>query len=289
MQPDSTVAAGSWLVVGCGYVGERVLARLRAARAVSAVVTRAAARATLLTARYGAQAVVGGYADDSLYAFCATLPPPLRVLCLLPPSACADAAGTHAPFAHFCALLDALAPARAVLTSSTGVYGVEEGTVTAETPCRPATARERKLRELEVRWLAGAGRHVLRYAGLYGPGRYVGLAGLQQRKAVPGDPDGWLNLLHVDDAAALLLRLATGAPANIELGADGRPVTRRVYYSTLAAWAGAPGPVFDGAPAARGGGTRRCDPATTAERLDWRPMYTDFRAGLAAGAPSRDG
>jgi hypothetical protein len=76
--------------------------------------------------------------------------------------------------------------------------------------------------------------------------------------------------------------MALEAPAAIELGADGRPVTRRVYYATLAAWAGVPRPRFDRTHPARGGGARRCDPGSTCARLDWRPMFGDFKAGLAA-------
>jgi len=281
----SPLARGSWLIVGCGYLGSRVLAALVAARATVAVITRDAARAAGLERRQGVRGVVGAYADEALLErCCATLPAPLRVLCLLPPSACADGEDTLAPYARFCAALDRLRPARALLSSSTGVYGAQPGArVTAETPCRPQSARERRLQEIESLWRA-EDRHVLRCAGLYGPGRVVGLAGLAAGQAVPGDPDGWLNLLHVNDAAALLLTMALGNPAAIELGADGRPVTRRVYYATLAAWAGMPPPRYDGAPSARGGGARRCDPASTCARLDWRPMYGDFRAGLAAGA-----
>ncbi len=280
----TTLTRGSWLLVGCGYLGTHVLARLSAARATVAVVTRDAARAAGFERDYGARGVVGAYADDALLErCCTTLPAPLRVLCLLPPSACADAANRLAPYTQFCAALDRLRPARAVLSSSTGVYGEQGGArVTAETPCRPVSARERRLHEIEGRWLSGGERHVLRCAGLYGPDRIVGLAGLVAGQAVPGDPDGWLNLLHVDDAATLLLRMALDAPAAIELGADGRPVTRRVYYATLAAWAGVRQPRFDGTHPARGGGARRCDPGTTCARLDWRPMFADFKAGLAA-------
>ena len=216
-------------------------------------------------------------------AFCARLPPPLRVLCLLPPGACQDASGTLAPLRRFVSALDELAPVRAVLTSSTGVYGEQGGAVVAaETPCQVHSARERRLFDIEQVWLDGAQHGVVRFAGLYGPGRVIGLTGLRGGRAVPGDPDGWLNLLHVDDAATLLLRATSANAAAIELGADGHPVTRRTYYAALAALANLPSPVFDGQAASRGGGARRCDPASTRARLAWQPMYRDFRAGLAA-------
>lgn len=274
---------GSWLLIGCGYVGQRVLTLLGAAGAQVRVITRDPARAAALTAAGATRVCVGDYADAAfLQACCAALPPPLRVLCLLPPSACADERGELQPLQGMVATLGAVAPARAILTSSTGVYGEQGGgIVAAETPCRPQSPREQRLAAIERSWLAAGNAHqVLRYAGLYGPGRVIGLAGLRQGAAVAGDPDGWLNLLHVDDAAALLVRMALEDAATIELGADGTPVTRRTYYRALAALAGAPAPVFDAGAATRGGGARRCVPASTCERLAWRPMYRDFRAGL---------
>lgn len=278
-----TASSGSWLIVGCGYVGTRVVARLRARDARLAIVTRDAARAAAFTAQ-GAQTLVGDFADaPRLLAFGAALSRPLRVLCLLPPSACQDAAGTLAPLARLVAVLRELAPVSATLSSSTGVYG-EQGSrvVTAESACLPASPREHRLGEIETCWHAAPNARVVRLAGLYGPGRIVGLQGVRAGSPVPGDPDGYLNLIHAADAAELLVRSALGAAAATELGADGTPVTRRVYYRTLASRCGAPPPRFSGEPSTRGGGYRRCDPATTCARLQWRPMFSDFRAGLAA-------
>lgn len=280
----SEAGAGTYLILGCGYVGSRVLARARTAGARVAVVTRDAARAAALGARLDAEVLVGDYHDSArLLAFCRALPGPLRVICLLPPGACADAADTLAPLARLTAALQVLEPLSATLSSSTGVYG-EQGSrvVSAESVLLPVTKREVRLREIEQCWLAAPGARVLRLAGLYGPGRVVGLQGVRAGVPVNGAPDGWLNLVHVDDAASLLLRMASGRGESIELGADGTPVTRRNYYRTLAALAGVAPPRFSGEPAARGGGYRRCDPSSTWARLDWRPMYRDFRAGLAA-------
>jgi len=275
---------GSFLVVGCGYIGERVAARVRASGARLAAVTRNAARAAELRARHAADVLVGNYHDAStMLAFCRELPQPLRVICLLPPGACIDDADTLAPLERLVDILHALAPASATLSSSTGVYG-EQGSrvVSAESTCHPATKREARLRDIELCWLSAPCARVLRLAGLYGPGRVVGLQGILAGAPVAGEPDAWLNLIHASDAAALLLRMAGGQGARIELGADGAPVTRRNYYHALAALSGAAPPRFSGEATTRGGGYRRCDPSSTWARLDWRPMYRDFRAGLAA-------
>lgn len=273
-------ARGSWLIVGCGYVGSRALSTLVAHGATVGVVTRDARRAAAWARSRQVRCFVGSYADPGVGRFASVLPAPLRILCLLPPAAFTDTQGTLGPLSVFSALLDDLRPARALLTSSTAAYGTRRGvTVAAETPCRPVTVRERRLCAIEERWLAGRARYVLRCAGLYGPGRIVGLTQIRDRDVPPGDPDAWLNLLHVDDAVSLLLRATLGASARIELGADGHPVARRDYYRALAVWAGEPVPSLASGTAEHGG--RRCDPATTWARLRWRPMYTDFRAGLA--------
>jgi len=275
---------GTFLVVGCGYVGMRLAARIRATGARLAVVTRDAARAAGLRAHLAADVLVGDFHDTPrVLAFCRGLPGPLHVFCLLPPGACGDAADTLAPLEHLIAALRVLEPLSATLSSSTGVYGEQSGRiVSAESACLPVTPRELRLRAIEQRWLGAPGARVVRLAGLYGPERVIGLQGLRAGAPVAGAPDGWLNLLHVDDAASLLLRVAEGLGATIELGADGTPVTRRDYYRALAALAGDAPPRFSGEAGARGAGYRRCDPSSTWARLDWRPMYRDFRAGLAA-------
>lgn len=249
-----------------------------------AVLSRNAAKAEELRGDFDARVLIGDFHDRSrVLQFCRGLSGPLSVLCLLPPGACQDAAGLLVPFEGLLKTLVLIAPTSAVLSSSTGVYGDHGNeTVSAETHCRPVSAREHRLNELEARWQSLPGHRILRLAGLYGPGRVIGLQNLQNRQPIGGDPDGYLNLIHVEDAAALLLSCLQGAGAAIELGCDGAPVPRRLYYSYLAATFGLAAPHFNGEPSARGGGGRRCDPASSWRRLKWRPSYRDFRAGLAA-------
>ena len=83
------------------------------------------------------------------------------------------------------------------------------------------------------------------FAGLYGPGRVVRRAMLERGEPIPGDPDKFLNLVHIDDAArAAAAALEAEAPAPVYLVADDRPVTRREYYSVAARVIGAPEPRF---------------------------------------------
>ena len=86
---------------------------------------------------------------------------------------------------------------------------------------------------------------VLRFAGLYGPGRVVRRKLVELGDPIPGDPDKLLNLIHIDDAAsAAVAALSIPAPDPIYLVSDDRPVTRREYYSLIAKLLDAPPPRF---------------------------------------------
>ncbi|ERH12091.1 MAG: nucleoside-diphosphate-sugar epimerase [halophilic archaeon J07HB67] len=102
-------------------------------------------------------------------------------------------------------------PERLVYTSSTGVYGDHDGDwVDEETPLDPQTEKTAVLAEAErvaVETAADAGIDgtVARFAGLYGPDRY------RLERYVNGPvTQGYLNMLHRDDAAGAVRFLLTG-------------------------------------------------------------------------------
>ncbi len=95
--------------------------------------------------------------------------------------------------------------------STTGVYGDQGGQPTDEsTPVNPGTAQSHWRVQAERDWLAfgekaGIPTHILRLAGIYGPGRnaFVSLNnGTAQRIAKAGQI---FNRIHVDDIAAVLM------------------------------------------------------------------------------------
>jgi nucleoside-diphosphate-sugar epimerase len=174
---------------------------------------------------------------------------------------------------------------RALLVSSTAVYGRGgAAVVSAETPVDPDDKRGCRIVDIETRWLAGGEQFfVCRLAGLYGPERIIGEAQLRSGDALPGSPERWLNLIHVDDAARLLVacNLSPGA-RNVELGSDGYPVQRARYYDFLARTLGLATPVeFDYDDSQRTA-SRRCDPSSTMTRVGWRPRYAGYPDGLRA-------
>ena len=76
-------------------------------------------------------------------------------------------------------------------------------------------------------------------AGLYGPDRIVRRSTLEQNLPISGDPSKFLNLIHIDDAAAAACAaLMTGRADPVYVAADDRPVTRHEYYTRMApSWA----------------------------------------------------
>ena len=183
---------------------------------------------------------------------------------------------------------------RFVYASSTGVYGQTGGEwVDEESPTHPEHESGRVVLEAEGRIRAwadsrGASAVILRFAGLYGPGRIVRRAMLERGEPIPGDPEKFLNLVHIDDAAAAAAAaLDVDAIAPIYLVADDRPVTRREYYSVAARVIGAPEPRFEpprpgSLEAARDATSKRIANRRMKADLGVVLRYPDITTGLAA-------
>ena len=170
--------------------------------------------------------------------------------------------------------------------SSTGVYGqvngedVDESAVTepAEESGRVVLETERLV---QGAWVDGPIR-ILRFAGIYGPGRVIRRQAIEAGGPIVGDADKWLNLIHVDDGVrAVLAAEARATPGEIYNVSDGEPVTRRDYYTELARVLGAPPARFIPGPNARGETHRRVSNAKAREQLGFVPHYRDYQAGLA--------
>lgn len=137
---------------------------------------------------------------------------------------------------------------RVVLSSTTGVWGEKNGGIVDElTPANADRENGRILLESESLLHAhplGPGV-VLRFAGLYGPGRMPRLEDLRAGRPIPVDPDSWLNLIHVDDAAPVVTAISDHpSPERLYVVSDGHPVLRRDWYATLAEHSGSPPPTW---------------------------------------------
>jgi nucleoside-diphosphate-sugar epimerase len=139
----------------------------------------------------------------------------------------------------------AVAPDRYVYTSSTGVYGDHGGDwVDEETPLDPQTDKTAVLAEAERVALErpaefGFEGTVARYGGLYGPERY------RLERYIDGPvTDGYLNMVHRDDAAGAVAHLLVRDHARGEtvLVVDDEPVSKWEFADWLAEQCGVPEP-----------------------------------------------
>ena len=145
-------------------------------------------------------------------------------------------------------VLDRLpSPNRFVYVSSTGVYGQSQGEEVDESaPTEPAEESGRVVLEAEGvlrRRLPDA--VVLRFAGIYGPGRMIRRQTIEAGEPLVGDPEKWLNLIHVEDgAAAVVAATERGRPGVVYNVCDDHPVRRGEFYAEMARLLGAPAPRF---------------------------------------------
>ena len=181
---------------------------------------------------------------------------------------------------------------RFIYVSSTGVYGQSDDSWVDElSPCEPTREGGRACWQAEL-VLRGhrLGRRaiVLRMAGIYGPGRIPRRKELQAGLPIDAPSEGYLNLIHVDDAASAVIAAEQHAPLpSVYCVSDGHPVIRREYFRELAALLGAAEPRFRepsrNAPAAeRAGASKRVSNQKMLAELKLDPVYSSYRQGLAA-------
>ena len=267
------------LVVGCGYLGERVARRWVAAGSRVIGITRRAARAAELHA-LGIEPVIIDVtaAEPGWRDTFASLGRPATVFWSVGFDRAARATHRDVHVEGLKKLLDALAttssvspPTRIIFSSSTGVWGDEGGGVVDEaSPPNPSRDAGRVLVEAEALLAAhplGPGT-TLRFAGLYGPDRLPRLDDLRAGRPLAADPDSWLNLVHVDDAAAVVCTVtAAASPQPLYVVSDGTPVRRREWYGRLATLTGSPEPRWDPSAPRTRGADKRVDPSR---------LFTDF-------------
>lgn len=229
------------LIVGCGDVGGRILARARARFRVLAVTRQPAQVASLRAA--GAVPLRVDLDDARQVARLA--PFAARVVHLAPPpERGARDSRTRRLLAAFGARAGRLA-----YVSTTGVYGDRGGALTAETtPTRPGTERARRRVDAETvlrqHGRAGALRaSVLRAPGIYAHDR---LPIQRLRAGLPAltpEDDVYTNHIHADDLARLCLAvLARGRPQRVYNAVDDSDLRMGDYLDAVARATGLPAP-----------------------------------------------
>jgi nucleoside-diphosphate-sugar epimerase len=242
-QAVSTVSTNSdRLIVGCGYLGQRVASKWQSSGRTFAL-TRS--RVDELRA-FGLTPIVGDVMDQqSLRA----LPPVSTIVYAVGFDRSADYSMRDVYVTGLRHVLEALSgKPRIVYVSSTSVYGQTDGSWVDETSAAEPSEESGKI-VLEAEATLRSQRPeaiILRFAGIYGPGRLLRrITAIQSSEPIAADPDRYLNLIHVDDGAAVLLAAAEkGRDGETYNVADDRPPTRREFYTELARLLGAPPPTF---------------------------------------------
>lgn len=281
-------------VLGCGYVGAEFARQAQAAgHDVLGVVRSEASRDKLRAAGLAAEAFdlqSGDWAD---------LPGRFDAVVY---AASTGGGGAEAYAAAYdLGVKRALAWARDVgaqafvFTSSTGVYRQDDGGLVDEaSPVGGAPTADAILGGERAVLASGFARaRVLRFGGLYGPGRHHLVDQLRRGdRVIGGRVDHFINYLHRDDAASSVLASIVGGPAGARVYnvGDGQPVTKEALARWIARRLGQPEPVFDpAAPAgprvAKGGRTQPNRIVATGlirAELGWKPRHADVFAGLGA-------
>jgi len=267
------------LIIGCGYLGRRVAARWRATGRTVAALTRRNAAAL---AALGLTPITGDVLDPTSLG---QLPAAGTVLYAVGFDRTAGRPMREVYVTGLAYVLEALPPCRRFLyISSTSVYGQTDGEwVNEDSATEPVEESGRVILEAE-RLLRGCRPDaiVLRFAGIYGPGRLLRREALLRGEPLVGDARKWLNLIHVEDGvSAVLAAEAHGRPGETYNVVDDMPVSRHDFYTTLAELLNAPAAAFDHRPEP-GAANRRVSNAKARDELKWRPDYPDYRVGLAA-------
>ena len=279
------------LIIGCGYLGNRVADRWLSAGHEVTALTRSPEKGERLRDR-GITPVVGDVTDrDSLRA----LPEADVTLHAVAydPSSGDRRSVVVGGLKNVISAISGKCR-RIVFVSTSSVYGQSAGEwVDEDSETRPVTEAGRVALEAEdvIRQSRDATAVILRLTGLYGPNRLLRrVEQLRAGEPIAGDGEAWLNLIHVDDAAnavecavALMTKTSARDRAEVFVISDDWPVRRAEYYGRLAGLVGAPPPQFDLTASSRINGIgKRCRNDAAKRDLQLTLAQPNYREGLVA-------
>lgn len=257
------------VILGLGYSGQVIAARLRAAGWHVAGTSRDGRGGTIRFDDYPAVKTAIGRAT--------------HLLSTIPPDADHADVAADPVIAAYRALLDPRDRWLGYL-SSTGVYGDIGGAWVDESA--PLRGRRGARNAADAAWL-DLGASCFRLPGIYGPGRSVIdrlRAGAAHRVGLPGQV---FSRIHVDDLAAGVIA-GFGAPSGVYNLADDAPAAQDDVVAFAARLIGVePPPIIalaELSPAARAfyAENRRVANGKAKRLLGWTARYRDYRAGLRA-------
>jgi nucleoside-diphosphate-sugar epimerase len=286
MKMDEPPAAVDVLIVGCGYLGCRAAKLwIGQGRIVAALTRRRGDELRSL----GIAPIVGNVLDPASLRHLPSAKTLLYAVGL-------DRSSGHSMREVYASGLNNVltSPAefgRILYISSTSVYGqTDDNWVDESSAMAPLEESGRIVLEAENALRAHRpDAIVLRFAGIYGPGRLLRQQAILRGESLGGDPEKWLNLIHVDDGAAAVLAAEQKAmPGELFNVADGEPVRRRDFYARLAELLNAPAIRFDDMQSSRQT-HRRIGNQQIRNRLGVSLRYQSYREGLPSAVAAESG
>ena len=237
------------LIVGCGYLGIRVAKASLSAGHVVWATTRRPSRAKQLAAA-GLRPLLLDWNDRRTLQ---GLPRVDRIVVSVSYDARSGISRYESQVGGLARLL-AVVPQQTNICyiSTTGVYHQTGGIWVDETsttrPSREGGKVHLWAEQLLHRYRPDSPGTILRLAGIYGPGRVPRAADVIAGKPIHSPEQGFLNLIHVEDAAAAVDASWESATERLYVVADDRPVLRGDFYREIARQCDSPQPTFATAP-----------------------------------------
>ncbi|HEY1717003.1 MAG TPA: SDR family oxidoreductase [Verrucomicrobiae bacterium] len=279
------------LIVGCGYVGVPLGAELvRLGHEVSGLRRNLAAENELKAA-----GISPLFADVAKPETLAKLPREFDWVVNCVAASGADYSETYLRGTkNLIAWLEVSPPKKIVYTSSTSVYGQNDGSQVKESsPTEPVSETSKILVETE-KILIEAFRQknfpavILRVAGIYGPGRgHLFRQFLKNEARIEGDGSRNLNMIHRDDlVGCIIAALKSGRAGEIYNAVDDEPVSQRNFFEWLGGTLGKYPPPYVPQNSAedrkRGATNKRVSNRRLKMELGCQFKYPNFRIGYSA-------
>jgi len=283
------------LIIGCGYIGERVARRLQEEGEPVAGVVRSQAAAEHIGS-LGIPVIRCDLDSESLPAGSTE---GQQLFYFAPPPSEGKEDTRMAGFLD--ALVNTGQPQRIVYISTTGVYGDCQGEWVDETrEANPQVDRARRrlhAEQLLRSWVERTGGElvILRVAGIYGPGK-LPLARLRKKTPMVAESDApWTNRIHADDLVEICLAaMQRGGHGEVFNVSDGEPGNMTDYFNRVADMMDLPRPPVISLAQAREelspgllsylGESRRLDNTKLVRELGVTLRYPDLSSGLPACA-----
>ncbi len=238
------------LIVGCGYLGSQVAQMACDAGHTVFATTRRPQRVKVLRDR-GIEPIIADWTNRSSLR---ALPEVDRILVAVSHDASSGVSRYQSQVGGMRNLLGVVSDqAHLCYISTTGVYHQTDGVwVDERSPAKPNREGGRvhlQAEDLLHRHRPDAPWTILRLAGIYGPGRVPRIANILNGQPIASSEEGYLNLIHVVDAARAVFASWQNPAYRMYVVGDDEPMIRRDFYCEIARQCRAKPPVFE-APAA---------------------------------------